>query len=260
MKKTISLLLTTLLCLLLLASCKSSDHTVDGTSTNFHYEIGKDGNVTITGSEIPFQEINIPAYVYFPVTSIDKEAFSGYSSLSSITIPDSVISIGEEAFRECSSLTSITLPDSVMSIGQGAFRECSSLTSITLPDSVISIGQEAFHGTGYYNDESNWEDGVLYIGHHLIRAGTSLDGSYTIKKKTVCIADWAFANCTNLTAITIPDSVTSIGTFAFSHCDNLSSIHFTGTKAQWNEIRKDFRWDNSTGNCTVYCTDGNITK
>ena len=237
MKKTISLLLTTLLCLLLLASCKSSDHTVDGTSTNFHYEIGKDGNVTITGSEIPFQEINIPAYVYFPVTSIDKEAFSGYSSLSSITIPDSVISIGEEAFRECSSLT-----------------------SITLPDSVISIGQEAFHGTGYYNDESNWEDGVLYIGHHLIRAGTSLDGSYTIKKKTVCIADWAFANCTNLTAITIPDSVTSIGTFAFSHCDNLSSIHFTGTKAQWNEIRKDFRWDNSTGNCTVYCTDGNITK
>ena len=78
--------------------------------------------------------------------SIPQLAFSGCSSLTSITIPDSVTSIGSSAFSGCSSLTSITIPDSVTSIGSSAFSGCSSLTSITIPDSVTSIGNNAFYG------------------------------------------------------------------------------------------------------------------
>ena len=58
-------------------------------------------------------------------------AFSGCSSLTSITIPSSVISIGASAFYECSSLIRVTIPNSVISIGRGAFYYCSSLTSVT---------------------------------------------------------------------------------------------------------------------------------
>ncbi|MFR6424693.1 MAG: leucine-rich repeat domain-containing protein [Oscillospiraceae bacterium] len=55
------------------------------------------------------------------------------TSLTSVTIPDSVTSIGEYAFSGCTSLTSVTIPDSVTSIGECAFYECTSLTSVTIP-------------------------------------------------------------------------------------------------------------------------------
>ena len=62
------------------------------------------------------------------VTSIGDFAFSGRSSLTSITIPKGITSIGSCAFSGCSSLTSITIPESVTSIVSDAFSYCSSLT------------------------------------------------------------------------------------------------------------------------------------
>ncbi|MCI6357674.1 MAG: leucine-rich repeat protein [Erysipelotrichaceae bacterium] len=78
-------------------------------------------------------------------TSISGWAFSGCSSLNSITLPNSVTTIGEYAFSDCSSLTSITIPNSVTTIGEYAFFDCSSLTSITIPNSVTTIGEYAFY-------------------------------------------------------------------------------------------------------------------
>ena len=46
----------------------------------------------------------------------------------------------------------------------------------------------------------------------------------------------AFFDCTNLTSITIPDTVKSIGEYAFLACDNLKTIIFEGTQDQWNSI------------------------
>ena len=77
-------------------------------------------------------------------TSIGGAAFRFCSSISSITIPNSVTSIGKGAFSECSSLTAITITNSVTSIEYCAFYGCSSLASITIPNSVISIGDFAF--------------------------------------------------------------------------------------------------------------------
>lgn len=63
-----------------------------------------------------------------------------------------------------------------------------------------------------------------------------------------------------LTNLVIPDSVTSIGDGAFSDCTSLTKIDFNGTKAQWNAIKKYNWWSSNTGNFTVYCTDGTISK
>ncbi len=202
------------------------------------FELNEDGeSYSVTGvcDETTEGEIVIPAtYNGKPVTSIGESAFSDCKLLDSITIPDSVTSIGDYAFDYCTSLTSITIPDSVTSIGDGAFYYCSNLAEITLPDSLTSIGSSAFSFSAYYLQTSNWENNVLYINNHLITGRRVYDevdniadyltGNYAIKDGTKTIADGAFANCSNLTSITIPDSVTSIGDAAFFHCESLTSI------------------------------------
>ena len=79
-------------------------------------------------------------------TSIGDCAFEYCTSITSITIPNSVTSIRGDAFRTCTALTSITLGNSVTSIGYNAFIWCSSITSISIHNSVINISPNAFCG------------------------------------------------------------------------------------------------------------------
>jgi len=73
----------------------------------------------------------------------------------------------------------------------------------------------AFSGTGYYLNEDNWENDILYIGSHLISAKYSDCDTYVVKDGTLTIADFAFYYVEELKGITIPDSVTNIGIDAF---------------------------------------------
>ena len=65
------------------------------------------------------------------VTTIESGAFSDCTSLTSITIPNSVTSIKRYAFSGCTNLKSVSIPSSVTSIGENAFSGCSSLSKIT---------------------------------------------------------------------------------------------------------------------------------
>ena len=170
-------------------------------SKGLDYELDADGTYYVSGiGTCTDTDIVIPArYKGVPVTSIGNNAFSSCHSITSVTIPDSVVSIGSGAFYFCSSLTSINIPEGVTSIESRVFCNCSSLTNVTIPNTVTCIGNYAF------------------------MTCSSLTG-ITIPDGVTRIGDNAFYNCYNLTSISIPGSVTNIGEDAFSSCDELSGI------------------------------------
>ena len=176
-----------------------------------------------------------------------------------LVVPDSVTNIGDYAFYYCTSLTSIVIPDSVTSIGSYAFRNCTSLTSVTIPDSVTSIGNYAFYNCTaleeiyfnatamndlsssnyvFYNAGKNCNGIKVVIGKNVTKIPADLfypcsDSIYSPKiisvefeEGSVCesIGSSVFRDCTGLTSITIPDSVTSIGSSAFENCYSFTSI------------------------------------
>ena len=129
-------------------------------------------------------------------------------------------------FYEDPFIESIIIENGVTSIGVYAFYGCTSLTNVTIGNNVTSIGSEAFYNTAYYNDESNWNNGVLYISDCLIDTNDDFDSTtdYIIKDGTRIIANYALSYCDNLTSVTIPNSVTSIGNYAFLGCTSLTNI------------------------------------
>ena len=91
------------------------------------------------------------------------------------------------------------------------------------------------------------EWGVKYSkdGRKLLKAPYELNGTYSIRKGTKIICDWAFGwskfiGCRSLTSLVIPDSVTNIGDYAFSGCRSLTdivipdSVTNIGDYAFWN--------------------------
>ncbi len=158
------------------------------------------------------------------LNSIEDYSFVGCDSLTDIIIPDGIAKVGEGAFYGCRSLTKIALPDSLKSIGARAFEGCKGLSDFTLPDGVKYIGDNAFKNTVFMDNETSSGDGVLYIGNILLRAKDTVAGSLFIKPGVTSIGNGAFSGCTELTEISLPDSVKSIGEEAFLGCSKLSDI------------------------------------
>ena len=108
------------------------------TSGDWTYTV-TDNQATITGYSGDDTEVIIPAELDgIAVVKVGDEAFKDNSSVTNVTIPDSLTSIGNDAFNSCTGLTSVTIGNSVTSIGDWAFAWCTSLLSVTLPK--LSVG------------------------------------------------------------------------------------------------------------------------
>src|ERR1035438_7364904 len=140
---------------------------------------------------------------------------TGYTGASgNVIIPATingypVTSIGE--FYSYSSLTNITIPDSVTNIASGVFVYQGSLTAIMVDE------QNSYYGS---------TNGVLFDRNQtiLIQAPGGIAGSYVIPVSVTSIGDAAFQECGSLTNVTIGTNVNSIGNNTFNSCSSLSDI------------------------------------
>ena len=188
------------------------------------------------------------------VTSIGWEAFDDCYNLTNALIGNGVTNIGIGAFSYCTSLISVTIGTNVTSIVSDAFDNCGALTGVYFNGNAPSVDSYAFvndyHAVVYYLP------GTMGWGSTLGGCPTSSgdpptpyfyttnNGTITITKcvgynsaltirsminglPVTGIGDGAFSY-TDLTSITIPNSVTNIGWFAFDDCYSLSSVYFKG--------------------------------
>ena len=202
------------------------------------------------------KSVNIPA----KVKTIEERAFS-FCGLTELVIPEGVLVIDQDAFLG-NSLKNLTLPSTITSIGESAFLYNNDFQSIICNAATPpALGANAFDGEitpdvkvplssiAAYRQADGWKNFINYYVGEMIADGityrinekkeamvaaaeTSLTeanipsavefegNQYAVTK----INDKAFSDNTNLTAVTLPESVVTLGSDAFSGCQSLKTI------------------------------------
>ncbi len=178
------------------------------------------------------------------VAQIGEDAFANHTQLRAVRIDEGVSALGAGAFRGCAGLTEATLPKSLKEIGEDAFSGCDNLTA------YVHAGSAAHEycvkqGIRFelLDDSVDYvvEDGRLmeYLGAdtELIIPDSlgitrvnyrALYQNETIRRVVIpegvtSLGQDAFAYCTALEEVVLPESLEEIGS-AFSWCKALKKI------------------------------------
>ena len=195
----------------------STTNPADVEALSFKYTVNTGTNtVTVTKYLGSNSIVNVPDRIAgYKVTSIGDGCFKGNTMLTGVRIGENITSIGNEAFLDCKNLVMVdfTGVPYTITVGMKAFKNCEDLQTINLP-AAKSIGQLAF-------------DGCKALKKIEIKAGTER------------VEDYCFTNCTGLTEIVIPQSVTYFPNNAISnHTAGLVIKGYTGSAAE--EVAKAF--------------------
>ena len=197
----------------------SRDFTFDATTGTIKKYNGNDTVVVIP-----------PTISSWPVTKIGEDAFQDNTTITSVTIPDSVTEIGANAFAGCTNLTSVNYKGDwsklTIQSGNPAVQDAANEQLFDFkftPDNTAVIVTR-YNGTAADVTIPSRYKGkpVTMIDHAAFH--DSAVTSVTIPDSVTSIPDDAFAFCSQLTNISIPNSVTFIGFSAFNSCTSLKSI------------------------------------
>ncbi len=239
------------------------NYPADGVTTSIYYTTSDEQIVSPSGLSIKSNTYNNGVgelVVCGVLKNIPAEAFCMCSSLTSVTIPDSVTEIGKDAFKDCNALTGVyitdleawckisfvgnaggnplkyahnlylngelvedlVIPSGITTLNFAAFYGATCLKSVIIPTSVIDIKKSVFSRCSSLTSVTIGNS-VTTIGEYAFGFCDSLT-SVTIPDSVTEMGDKAFYHCDSLTSVTIPDSVTTIGNYAFSSCSSLTSV------------------------------------
>lgn len=184
------------------------------------------------------------------VTALSASSFSCCRNLTSVTLPSTLTTIGFNAFFACDNLAEITLPASLTCIEDQLFAGCYHMKEIR----YAGTSEEWFRlekGEEWISNYADFSivcsdtviDAVAYdlagVMYRIADDGTSYEVSHIgqCTRTSITIPDmiqdlpvtavsyFAFYDCSELTSITLPDTITAIRNYAFCGCTNLTNIN-----------------------------------
>ena len=193
--------------------------------------------VTITKYTGTESTVILPSTINsWPVTKIGEDALKDNTTITSVTIPDSVTEIGSNAFADCTNLTSVNYKGdwsnltiqsgnpAVEDAAKDAANEQLFDFEFILNNTAVVVTNYKYKGTAADVTIPSCYKGKPVTAINNAAFPNSAVTSVTIPDSVTSIPDAAFVNCSQLTNISIPNSVTYIGFFAFSSCTSLKSI------------------------------------
>ena len=136
--------------------------------------------------------------------TIAASAFSGNTSLTSVSLPASLKHIDSNAFQSCFNLATVTFAQGgsdMLVIGDYAFNN-TAIKSIALPGRTGSLGNSSFASSDLTS--------ITFGENSLLNS----------------LGDGVFSR-TQLVNVTLPSSVRSLGSNVFSNCSSLVSVTFS---------------------------------
>ena len=192
---------------------------------------------------------------------LGTNAFHDCTALETLTLPSGIKDIGSTIVTGCTSLDSLTIPSSVQNLSPtvfvgyyanddetsncfvqegGKYKLCDGILyddisllnvyeyyeDVTVPEGITTIGDNAF--SPYEGNSAlksvTFPDSLTTLGEEAFIACFALEKVNFGNSSLSEIPDYAFAGCTSLKSISVPEGVTSIGEGAFFGCTALESI------------------------------------
>jgi hypothetical protein len=225
-------------------------------------------NGTYSGISLLYPANELPMYAFY------NDNTSTYkSTLTSVSLPNTISSIGYLAFYYCYNLTgTFSIPASVKSIADYALYGCTSISayavetantrysssdgmllskaqdsificptkktgSISIPQTVKWIGYSAFEGCSLLTGPLNFPASLKTIESFAFYYCSGLTGNLTIPSNVSKVGESAFYGCSGFNgSLTIPAALNDLGASPFFLCDNLQNINVNASNPKYASI------------------------
>ncbi len=188
----------------------------------------------------------------------------GYDGI--LEIPEGVFTASESLLAACDSLRGVVIPDSFSLSSGDLFGPCPALEEITVSDTHPSLALE--DGILYSRDKSSLylcprnktgslivPDGVRAIRAFAFASCTGLT-EIILPETAGYYMTGAFEGCTALQSLTLPSAVSYIGNNALSGCDSLKGLYYMGSREAWERMTSRFDIGLDEERTTVHAKEG----
>ncbi|MBR1983896.1 MAG: leucine-rich repeat protein [Clostridia bacterium] len=192
-----------------------------------YYTLSDDGTYySFTGSaEFAETEYTILSEIKgIPVTEIGQAALSQNTTITKITIPDSVTKMRNNAFSKCGELAEVSIGAGITTLPDSAFAGCSKLTTVTFSEGLEKISRSAFANC-IKLDNISFPSTLTTLGEKVFYRCRGLS-TITLPENLTKIENSCFEDCSGLTEITINKKLDTISNNCFKNCSRVTKINF----------------------------------